>query len=140
MPQIQELELYDTIEKFDADGGIIAVPNTGIMTTLQSLDSGPVSLYLDQLVITVYDAPAIPIVAWQILVNGQPLYPWVNQKMPGGQFALGVEVARLIQPLSTVRLQASIPATAVGAFDVTGRFRAAWMKRRDLPPAGQGPR
>jgi len=58
------------------------------------------------------------------------LYPWAGQRIPGGQMSNPVVIERIIQPYSTIFLRGYIPSTAAGAFDIVGRIRGAFIRKR----------
>jgi len=129
-PNLDVLQNWDVIESFDADGGSISVPNTGVAKTLLSLPTGPSGFFIELVTLSVYDTAAVPVLTWDLALDGVILYPWAGQRIPGGQMSNPVVIERIIQPYSTIFLRGYIPSTAAGAFDIVGRIRGAFIRKR----------
>ncbi len=130
MPLIAELQNFDFVERYDADGGAISVPATAVDTVLTSIQSSPGGFYIEAVTVSLYDPAAIPLLVWGITINGTAFYPYVNQKMPGGQFVFPVVVERIIQGYTNIAIVGRIPTTSPGPFDVVGRIRGAYLRKR----------
>lgn len=116
---------------FDRDGGIVNVPNTGVYTTLVTLNPGD-HVFLEYIGVTVFDPGAISYLTWRLLRNGILVDPWFDQRMPGGQLALLVRIGKLFSPGEQLLLQAAIGTASPLAFDTVGRVigsRLRWTRR-----------
>ncbi len=107
-------------DSFEQDGGIVAVPNSGIYTSLVSRTFASY-VHLSFIEIGVYDAAALPVVTWQLAKNGITVYPWEAQRLAGGQLVVPVRIGRVFLPYEKIDLMAAVPASSVVGFDVVGK-------------------
>jgi hypothetical protein len=126
-----DLAQYEAAEVYDADGGIKNVPKTGVATDMNSLQLQPQQLFfLDSVAVSVYDAAAIALLAWTITIDGQPVFPWVNQRLPGGQYSAVNAIQRLIYAGRLLKIQGTIPASAPAGFDTVVRLSGFFLRPR----------
>lgn len=121
VPALPGLETFDQ-GHYDSDDGVISVPNTGVYTTVKALVLGNTPFWLSATVVSVFDAAALNVLTWQLVVNGVVVPPWKDQRMQPGQSFSAITIGRLFLPNNKIEIQASNPVTAQGAFDVTGRI------------------
>jgi hypothetical protein len=118
---------HETYENYDADGGIVSVPNTAVLTMLASIQDGGAFAF-EEVEISVYDAAAVPILTWGVYVNGQPIYPWINQRITGTQMTITKRIGFYVKPGDLLEVRALVPATAPGAFDAVCRIKGQRLR------------
>lgn len=119
---------FELVEPYDADSGVIAVPNTGVYTQLVGYTPGG-PFWLSSVKVHVYDPAVVPILEWEIRINGQTVAPWQNQRMLSTELAVSADIGRIISSVGFIQLVARIPATSPVGFDVVGRIRGALLRR-----------
>lgn len=114
----------------DSDGGTVSVPATAVWTTLKSfVHSAP--FYVDVVNVSVFDPAAVPLLTWRLLVDGQPVTPWIGQRLTGTTMVNEFRINLTVASGRRLDIQAALPTTAPAAFDAVGRLVGFILTRSD---------